>query len=148
MTSCTELEQINRLVGGSEPAVVLRTGVFLFLDIAVLRTYEYLPAALRLRIAIAMLDDTMPAARHRERKMQRYPDQSSSLWREVLFRPYVLISVGSSSLLFLSFLMSFGGCSLVPWLLFLQPTQMCPFLCSRARNSHNNSQSIQITETA
>ena len=34
------------------------------------------------------------------------------------------------------------------WLLFLQPTEICPFLCSRARNSHNNSQSIQITETA
>ena len=44
-----------------------------------------------------------------ERKMQRHPDQSS-LWREVLFRPYVS-SVGSSSLLFLSFLISFGGCS-------------------------------------
>lgn len=78
MTSCTELEQINRLVGGSEPAVLSNWSFFVFLDIAVLRTYEYLrrTGGLACDCAIACLtrceqQDIV------ERKMQRHPDQSS-----------------------------------------------------------------------
>lgn len=106
MTSCTELEQINRLVGGSEPAV-LNWSFFRHRS----ATYVRVPTG-GLAIAIACLTRCeQRAARHRREENATASRPKFSLWREGLFRPYVLISVGSSSLMFLSFLISFGGCS-------------------------------------
>lgn len=103
MTSCTELEQINRLVGGSEPAFFRHQQCYV-------RTSTYRRPC-DCDCDCLLDDDTMRAARHRREENATASRPKFSLWREVLFRPYVLISVGSSSLMFLSFLISFGGCS-------------------------------------
>lgn len=103
MTSCTELEQINRLVGGSEPAV-LNWSFFRHRS----ATYVRVPTG---GLAIACLTRCEQHSKTSSRGKCNGIPTKVQFWREVLFRPYVLISVGSSFLMFLSFLISFGGCS-------------------------------------